>query len=331
MKGNMTVKEFQVMVDTTPPRLASLSQIIHINRGGAGLAVYTVNEADSQHGVRVGDLVFTGWSPWPQQPGTKLCYFAYPEDAPKDQAIELWAQDPAGNQAKLPLNVKVHWKNFRTDVINLNDAFMNKVAARFADQIPADRQTPLAKFLWINQDLRQKNNAKIHEASKPSQAYQLWQNTLERPLGARKAAFGDRREYVLDKKVVSRSVHLGQDLAHTERSPVKATASGMVRYAADMGIYGNCVILSHGQGVATLYGHLSELKVKAGDKVARGQVIGLSGMTGLALGDHLHFSVLVDGVFVQPTEWWDPHWVQDNVLLRFKEAGLPQPLPPAGK
>lgn len=329
MKGNTVVKQFPVMVDTTPPRVSSLSQIIRLNRGGTGLAVYTVNEAEARHGVRVGKRVFEGWSPWPQQPNTKLCYFAYADSNPKGLNIDLWAEDMAGNQVQTPLNVKVRWKNFRTDIINLNDRFMNRVAARFASQIPSDRQTPLAKFLWVNQELRQLDNAKIAEAAMPSQAYQLWQNNLERPLGAPKAAFGDRREYVLNKKVVSRSVHLGQDLAHTEHSPVKATARGIVRYAAKRGIYGNCVILSHGQGLTSLYGHLSELRVKQGDEVKRGQVIGLSGMTGLALGDHLHFSILVGGVFVNPTEWWDSHWVKDNVLLRFSEAGLPQPLPPA--
>ena len=329
MKGNTVIKEFPVMVDTTPPRLSSLSQIIRLNRGGTGLAVYTVNEAEARHGVRVGDQVFQGWSPWPQQLGTKLCYFAYDESKPKGLNIDLWAEDQAGNGAQMPLNVKVRWKKFRADVINLNDRFMNRIAARFASQIPTDRQTPLAKFLWVNQELRQMDNAKITEAALPSQKFQLWQGTLERPLGAPKAAFGDRRDYVLNKEVVSHSVHLGQDLAHTERSPVKAAAGGIVRYAAKRGIYGNCVIISHGQGLASLYGHLSELKVKQGDEVKRGQVIGLSGMTGMALGDHLHFSVLVGGVFVNPTEWWDSHWVQDNVLLRFSEAGLPQPLPPA--
>ena len=328
MKGNVVVKEFPVTVDTTPPRISSLSQIIRINRGGAGLAVYTINETDTRHGVKVGERIYVGWSPWPQQPNTKLCYFAYAEDQPKGVNIDLWAEDLAGNQSQQPLNVKVRWKNFKTDVITLNERFMNKIAARFAGQMPTDLQTPLAKFLWVNQDLRQKNNAKIAQESLPSQAYQLWQNTLERPLGAPKAAFGDRREYVLGKEIVSRSVHLGQDLAHTERSPVKAVAMGIVRYAADLGIYGNCVILSHGQGIASLYGHLSAIRVKVGDEVKRGQVIGLSGMTGLALGDHLHFSVLVGGVFVNPTEWWDSHWVKDNVLLRFSEAGLPQPLAP---
>ncbi|MCF8031669.1 MAG: M23 family metallopeptidase [Desulfarculaceae bacterium] len=329
-RGNQASKEFQVTVDTTPPRLASLSQIIRMNRGGTGLAVYTVDEDQAIHGVRVGDNLFAGWSPWPQRPKTKLCYFAYSDQTPQGANIDLWAQDKAGNKAVLPLNVRLKWKKFRSDVITLNDRFMNKVAARFASLIPSDRQTPLAKFLWVNQDLRKANNARIRAAAQPAQGFQLWEKGLARPLGAPRAGFGDRRTYVLNKEVVSRSVHLGVDLAHTERSPVKAVARGIVRFAGDMGIYGQAVILSHGQGVATLYGHMSQLNVKQGDEVKSGQTVGLSGMTGLALGDHLHFSVLVGGVYVNPTEWWDPHWIKDNILLRFSEAGMPLPTPPAG-
>jgi murein DD-endopeptidase MepM/ murein hydrolase activator NlpD len=329
LKGNRAVAEFPVVVDTTPPRLGSLSQIIRMNRGGAGLAIYTVDEAQASHGVRVGDKEFTGWAPWPQHPNTKLCYFAYGDQVPKGVNIDLWARDPAGNTAVIPLNVRLKWKRFKNDTITLSDKFMQKVAARFASVIPSDRQTPLAKFLWINQDLRQTDNAKIRAAATASQPFQLWQKAFDRPLGAPKARFGDRRTYVYNKEVVSRSVHLGEDLAHTERSPVKAVARGIVRYTGPMGIYGNAVILGHGQGVATLYGHLSEIRVKQGNEVERGQAVGLSGMTGLALGDHLHFSVLVGGVFVNPTEWWDPHWIKDNILIRFSEAGLPQPLPPA--
>ena len=329
LKGNRSQMEFPVSVDTTPPRVASLSQIIRVNRGGTGLAVYTVDEDQAAHGVRVGEHTFMGWSPWPQRPKTKLCYFAYGDQTPRGVNIDLWARDLAGNTAISPLNVKLKWKNFKSDTITLNDRFMNKIAARFASLVPSDRATPLAKFLWVNQDLRQANNDKISLAASQAQGLQLWQNGLSRPLGATRATFGDRRTYVFNKEVVSRSVHLGVDLAHTERSPVRAAARGIVRYASDLGIYGQCVILSHGQGVVSLYGHLSQIQVRVGDEVKGGQQVGLSGMTGMALGDHLHFSVLVGGVFVNPTEWWDPHWIKDNVLLRFSEAGMPVPLPPA--
>ena len=73
-------------------------------------------------------------------------------------------------------------------------------------------------------------------------------------------------------------------------------------------------------GVASLYGHLSSVEVKAGDTVDAGQVLGRSGMTGLAGGDHLHFTMLVGGRPVNPVEWWDPHWIEDRVERKLRAA-----------
>ena len=97
--------------------------------------------------------------------------------------------------------------------------------------------------------------------------------------------------------------------------------AGVVLYAADLGIYGNCVIVDHGLGVQSLYAHLSSIEVKEGDRVEKGRVLGRSGMTGLAGGDHLHFTMLVNGQAVNPVEWWDPKWMQDRVLRKIAEAG----------
>jgi murein DD-endopeptidase MepM/ murein hydrolase activator NlpD len=103
--------------------------------------------------------------------------------------------------------------------------------------------------------------------------------------------------------------------------PILAAQRGVVVHAAYLGIYGNCVIIDHGLGVQTLYGHMSSLGVKVGDKVEKGQEIGRSGMTGLAAGDHLHFTVLVDGTPVNPVEWWDMKWMKDRVFRKILEAG----------
>src|SRR5581483_7042067 len=127
-------------------------------------------------------------------------------------------------------------------------------------------------------------------------------------------------------------VHLGFDLAVTSRVPIVAANAGTVLNASWLGIYGNCVIIDHGMGVASLYGHLSSFGVKVGDKVERGQEIGRSGKTGMAAGDHLHFTMLVAGHPVNPVEWWDPHWIQDRVDRKLQEAaafggGAPPPPP----
>jgi murein DD-endopeptidase MepM/ murein hydrolase activator NlpD len=86
-----------------------------------------------------------------------------------------------------------------------------------------------------------------------------------------------------------------------------------VIYADRLGIYGFTVVLDHGQGLSSVYGHLSRIDVTLGQEVKKGEPLGLTGQTGLAGGDHLHFSIMVNGVYVNPIEWWDPNWIEDNI------------------
>ena len=128
--------------------------------------------------------------------------------------------------------------------------------------------------------------------------------------------FAERRSYFVAGKKVSRATHYGYDLASTRAAPIPAANAGRVVYAGDLGIYGGCVLIDHGLGVASLYGHLSQIDVSPGDRVERGQSLGRSGATGLAGGDHLHFGILVGGTYVDPLEWWDPKWVASNIEQR---------------
>jgi murein DD-endopeptidase MepM/ murein hydrolase activator NlpD len=122
-------------------------------------------------------------------------------------------------------------------------------------------------------------------------------------------------------KEIDQQVHLGFDLAVTSAVAVVAANDGKVVHASPLGIYGNCVIIDHGLGVQSLYAHLSSFDVKVGDTVTKGQPIGRSGMTGLAGGDHLHFTMLVNGNAVNAVEWWDKKWMEDRVLRKVREAG----------
>ena len=97
-----------------------------------------------------------------------------------------------------------------------------------------------------------------------------------------------------------RRLHAGIDLRATSGTPIYAAAPGEVVYAGWRGGYGNCVIIDHGGGVATLYAHQSSMAVAEGEEVSRGDVIGAVGSTGFSTGPHLHFEVRVDGVPVDP-------------------------------
>lgn len=113
---------------------------------------------------------------------------------------------------------------------------------------------------------------------------------------------------------------MGYDLASVKRAPVEASNRGWVVLARFFGIYGNAVVIDHGYGLMTLYGHLSSIEVEPGQEVNRGQVIGRSGETGLAGGDHLHFTVLLQGQPVDPIEWFDAKWIRDRLVLKLGSA-----------
>jgi len=135
-------------------------------------------------------------------------------------------------------------------------------------------------------------------------------------VAAVESSFADKRSYIYKGKKVDEQVHLGFDLAVTLHVSVPAANDGRVVWADNLGIYGNCVVVDHGYGLQSIYGHLSEIAVKPGDMVKKSQSLGKSGSTGLAGGDHLHFSMQVDGVQVNPIEWWDEHWIKDRILSK---------------
>ncbi|MGE3706759.1 MAG: M23 family metallopeptidase, partial [Vicinamibacterales bacterium] len=187
--------------------------------------------------------------------------------------------------------------------------------------LPAPTGDLVGDFVKINSDLRRLNADRILALAQKTAPTRLWAGAFL-PLGNAQveASFADHRTYLHGGKEIDQQVHLGFDLAVTSAIPVAAENAGTVLLAEWLGIYGNCVIVDHGMGVASLYAHLSSLDVNAGAQVARGQVLGRSGMTGLAAGDHLHFTMLVGGRPVNPVEWWDAHWVQDRVERKLGET-----------
>ena len=132
--------------------------------------------------------------------------------------------------------------------------------------------------------------------------------------------FADRRTYTYDGAAVDQQDHLGFDLASTARAEIQAANDGVVVLARYFGIYGNCVVIDHGYGLLSLYGHLSSISVEEGRSVERYDTIGRSGLTGLAGGDHLHFTMLLRGLAVNPEEWWDGHWIHDRLELKLGDA-----------
>jgi murein DD-endopeptidase MepM/ murein hydrolase activator NlpD len=262
--------------------------------------------------------------PGAKQPGTFFSIFCFPYDVERGTPLRLRARDEAQNESLANFNVRVFPKQFRTRTLALDDAFLQKVVPEIMSQTPGlpDQGDLLKNYLQINRDLRQQNNQELAALAAKSKPEFGWREPFQQLAGSQvEAAFADHRIYTYNGEEVDRQDHLGYDLATTAQAPITASNDGEVVKAEFFGIYGNTVVIDHGHGLLSLYGHLSSYEVKPGDRVKKGQTLGRSGATGLAGGDHLHFSMIYRDTQVTPTEWWDSHWLQDRIYAKLREYG----------
>lgn len=318
-----------VTVRLEPPQVSVLSTFHYVNHGGSEFVVYRATPADVESGVKVGNIEYPGFPASgigiTSDPALRVAFFALLFDQDLNTDFNVFARDPAGNEALAALDHQVFPKPYSKSRIEIDDRFIGRVVPAIASTSPQEKiptDDLLAGFLQINGDLRQKNNQYLMELAKKSAPEMLFKGPFQQLGNSQvEARFADTRTYVYKGKEVDRQVHLGFDLAVTANVPIVAAERGKVVHASDLGIYGNCVVIDHGLGVQSLYGHLSSIGVKVGDTVEKGTELGRSGMTGLAGGDHLHFTMLVGGQQVTPVDWWSKQWFEDRVHRKIVAAG----------
>lgn len=330
LRENVSEVIHDVEVRLEPPRVSVLSTHHYINVGGSEVVVYRVSPEDVESGVRVGDIEYPGFPASGAvaedvrigDPSLRVAFFALLYDQDPDTPIELFARDPAGNTARAPVDHQTFPKPVRQSRIELTDSFLERVVPAILADAPQGEvgEGTLERFLFINGEMRRQNAATIASFAAETSPEMLWRGQVFHPFtnSSVESAFADRRTYYYDGREVDRQVHLGFDLASYAGTPILAANRGTVLFADELGIYGQCVILDHGMGVQSLYAHLSVIDVTPGDVVEKEQSLGRSGMTGLAGGDHLHFTMLVNGQMVNPLEWWDAHWIEDRILRKLR-------------
>lgn len=316
-----------------PPRLSVLSSLHYVNHGGAELVVYRVTPPDAESGVRVGERFFPGYPAAAAgvdgaDDATRVALFALLHDQDLTTPMRIVARDAAGNEAELQFDHRVFPKRFRRSRIQVGDRFLEQVVPAIVARSDEFQTLPLPpdaglleQYLAINGGLRRINGERIMALAAETAPEPLWAGPF-RQLGNSQveSGFADHRTYVHDGQDVDQQIHLGFDLASTANAPILASNAGRVVFADYLGIYGNCVIVDHGMGLQSLYAHLSTISVSAGDSVTSEDQLGLSGKTGLAGGDHLHFAILLQGWPITPMEWWDPHWIDDRIMRKLQST-----------
>jgi len=309
-------------VVTQPPSVSVDGEQHYLYLGMADLVTFNVSGGWTEAGVHVGNQTYRAWPMPGGKPGL-FSLFAFAWNMPADTAPVVYANNGTGNDVtgsmvfQFPKKEQPH---YTTHDLQVSDAFLHKVVNELDPNGSGD---PIARFVKINNEMRRANNLTLSQLRFKTADHFLWSQAFARQSHAQnEATFADVRNYIYQGKKIDQQVHLGYDLAVTAHVGVEAANDGRIVYAAPLGIYGNCVVVDHGYGLQTIYGHMSQINVHEGDTVKRGQVMGLSGMTGMAGGDHIHFAMQLDGVQIDPKEWWDPHWIQDHIAKRVDLSGF---------
>jgi len=320
--NHTTDAERSFTLDSRPPALHVLSGNHYIKQGGAQLILYsTGSETPHASGVRVAGRNFQGFLLEAQKQNRFAVLIGLDYRHSPETPIRAWAEDLAGNRSEVSVPHQILSARFRQRGLKISDQFISKVADEILSRVSevSAAATPAETFVQINNHLRKINHEQIERITRESQDHLLFDGPFIQMVNTQvEAAFADERDYIYQGEVIDHQTHLGFDLASLARSPVDCANDGKVLWAGYLGIYGNCVLVDHGLGLASLYGHLSSIDTTAGETVKKGQSLGRTGETGLAGGDHLHFTTLVQGVAVNPREWWDPNWVRQQVFERLK-------------
>ena len=314
-RGNESVVQKNVTIDITPPTLELMADDRYVNFGGVGMIVYKPSADAISTGVKIGSYFFPGYKGQiKDHPDHYVAFFAHPYNVGETDKASLVATDKAGNTREMRLGYELKNFKYKKSTLAISEEYIQGKVAPLLHDVGARQGSAKDIFVKVNKDLRKENEDKIKSITEKATPSILWHGAFSQLTNSKvEANFADARTYVYKDEEIDRAYHLGYDLSVTKHYPAEAANSGVVAFVGDLGIYGNTVIIDHGLGLFTLYSHLSSIDVKAGDQIKQKQVIGKTGQTGLAAGDHLHFGVYLHGVAILPVEWWDQKWINDNI------------------
>jgi murein DD-endopeptidase MepM/ murein hydrolase activator NlpD len=320
LRGSTDSAAADVNVVLTAPRVIPDDLQHYINQGGMELVTFNASGSWTEAGVKVGKYTFRSFPLPGKGPEQRFSMFAYSWELPADIQPLVYARNLAGTEATAHFWFKLFPKKFRRRDLDASDQLLQKLV----DSVdPTGQIAPgndlVQRFDYINTVLREKNNKQLYDLRTKTEEKILWNGPFIH-WGKEEADFADVRDWMHNGKKIDTAVHLGFDLSDVQNAPVQAANDGRVVFADNLGIYGNCVVLDHGYALQSLYGHMREFGVKVGDMVKKGQSLGVAGQTGLAGGVHVHFGMQIDGVQINPREWWDEHWIHDRILSKLDPA-----------
>ena len=324
MAGNSATETTTLQIDKKRPYLSTIASSYRIIKGGSAVVIFKA-EDDNMEAFYVETNFGKRFKAQPfYKEGYYVTLIAWPVTEDTFRATII-ATDSAGNVAKSSVPVIPYNKKYKVSKIKLSDKFLNGKVSELAYTYGVEDGADLIeRFKYINEDMRKSNEDVIHDLTSKVSDKMVNNFPIKKmyPLknGQVVAQFGDHRIYSYKGEQVSEAYHLGLDLASNAMSPIMSQNPAIVTYAEENGIYGNMPVLYHGLGLYTIYGHCSNMMVKEGDSLRSNETVAKTGRSGYAMGDHLHFGVLVQGIEVRPQEWMDQDWIRKSITDPMREA-----------
>ena len=325
LKGNVVTKEFHILIDKRRPNTSIVSNSYGIKKGGSALVVFKVSDENLKD-IYIETNTKKKFKPQAfYKEGYYVSLMAWPITSSSFNAT-IVATDYAGNIKKTHIPLYLKAKAYRVSKIKISDKFLQGKIADLAEEFEETQGVvdSIEQFKIINEKVRAKNENLIHRLASVVSEEQIDDFRVNKmyPLknGKVVASFGDHRKYMYKGEQISESYHLGLDLASNAMASIKPQNGGKVVYTEYNGLYGNMPMIDHGLGLYTLYGHCSSVNVSTDDEISAKKDIAHTGKSGYAMGDHVHFGVLVQGVEVRPEEWMDTQWIKLNITDIIKES-----------
>ncbi len=317
-----------VEVNYLKPQITALTPQQNGVLGGTEMVFYRVTgKPPEAHGVLGQGSLYNGFQAGGWNDGFKgrpnVFLALYPIPASFDdstQTMQLIARDNLGNSATSSFNYRIkqrRWSSFRINLstekgLQIRDTLLSY--AKRENLNVKETGEPAADLKGLTKALSVSDEGFVSTALSQSAPNRSWKEAFLPPVSSSPTnSAGDTRVVLIDSTEVLRGSSSGVRFPVSKRSSVVAANNGSVVFIGTLGLLGNTIIIDHGFGLSTIYGHLSDVDVQRGISVQRGQEIGKTGSTGLAQSEEVYFEMRVHGIPVSPNEWWDQSWVTDHI------------------
>ncbi len=287
----------------------------NIKRGGSGVVVLQkVNKEIDKFFILINDNFKIKFVPF--RVNYHIAFFGWPITFEKFN-INIICDLKSGLSLTNKLEITLLERQYSVNNIKMSSNFGLEKEEEFNERLPKD---PIKRYNAIVSKLKEKKVFDVFDYTYKNQTYRENFNFIpEKPTdGYITSDYGVKRNFWLDKKLVRSSYHYGIDYVKGTNFNIYSIESGMVVFAGYNGANGNYLLIDHGYGIFSGYSHCSKLFVKEGDIVEKKSLIALSGQTGYVTGDHLHFSLIINGMNLDPNDWFNDEWIKYNILPAYK-------------